>query len=70
MEYPAAFRSGNRRWPRGLSDKGKKQIKARIALSNYKDELEETLNEKEADKIRSFIHMKVGEVAVPDDSGK
>lgn len=49
---------------RGLSDKGKKQIKARIALSNYKDELEETLNEKEADKIRSFIHMKVGEVAV------
>ena len=64
MEYPAAFRSGNRRWPERTSDKGKKQIKARIALSNYKDELEETLNEKEADKIRSFIHMKVGEVAV------
>lgn len=49
---------------RGLSDKGKKQIKARIALSNYMDELKETLNEKDNDKLRSFIHMNVGEVAV------
>ena len=34
---------------RGLSDKGKKQIKARLALSNYEDELKETLNEKQGD---------------------
>lgn len=49
---------------RGLSDKGKKQIKARIALSNYKDELKETLNVESNDELRSLIHMKVGEVAV------
>lgn len=49
---------------RGLSDKGKKQIKARIALSNYMDELKETLNEDDREKLRSFVHMKVGEVAV------
>ena len=49
---------------RGLSEKGKKQIKARIALSNYMDELKETLNERDMDKLRSIVHMKVGEVAV------
>ena len=49
---------------RGLSDKGKKQIKARIALSNYMDELKETLNVHDNDQLRSFVHMKVGEVAV------
>lgn len=49
---------------RGLSDKGKKQIKARIALSNYMDELKETLNVNDSDQLRSFVHMKVGEVAV------
>ena len=49
---------------RGLSEKGKKQIKARIALSNYEDELKETLNEKDRDKLRPFLNMKTGEVAV------
>lgn len=49
---------------RGLSDKGKKQIKARIALSNYMDELKETLNVTDSDQLRSFVHMNVGEVAV------
>lgn len=49
---------------RGLSDKGKKQIKARIALSNYMDELKETLNVTDNEQLLSFIHMKVGEVAV------
>lgn len=49
---------------RGLSDKGKKQIKARIALSNYLDELKETLGENDRDKLLSFIHMGVGEVAI------
>lgn len=49
---------------RGLSDKGKKQIKARIALANYMDELKETLNVNDNDQLRSFAHMKVGEVAV------
>lgn len=49
---------------RGLSDKGKKQIKARIALSNYMDELKETLNVKDTDQLRSFVHMNVGEIAV------
>lgn len=49
---------------RGLSDKGKKQIKARLALSNYEDELKETLNEKDRDKIRPFLNMKVGDVAM------
>lgn len=49
---------------KGLSDKGKKQIKARIAMSNYEDELKETLNEKEREKIKPFLNMKVGEIAV------
>jgi len=49
---------------RGLSDKGKKQIKARIALSNYLDELKETLGENDRSKLLSFVHMKTGEVAV------
>lgn len=49
---------------RGLSEKGKKQIKARIALANYEDELKETLNEKEREKIKPFLSMKRGEVAV------
>lgn len=49
---------------RGLSDKGKKQIKARIALSNYLDELKETLGETDREKLLPFIHMGVGEVAV------
>ena len=49
---------------RGLSDKGKKQIKARIALSNYLDELKETLGENDREKLLSFIHMGVGEVAI------
>lgn len=49
---------------RGLSDKGKKQIKARIALSNYMDELKETLGVYDNDQLKSFVHMKVGEVAV------
>lgn len=49
---------------RGLSDKGKKQIKARIALANYMDELKETLNVSDNDQLRSFAHMKVGEVAI------
>lgn len=49
---------------RGLSDKGKKQIKARLALSNYEDELKETLNEKDRDKIKPFLNMKVGDVAM------
>ncbi len=49
---------------RGLSEKGKKQIKARIALSNYEDELKETLNEKDREKIKPFLTMKCGEVAV------
>lgn len=49
---------------RGLSDKGKKQIKARIALSNYLDELKETLGEVDREKLLSFIHMGVGEVAI------
>lgn len=49
---------------RGLSEKGKKQIKARIALANYEDELKETLNEKEREKIKPFLSMKRGEVAL------
>lgn len=49
---------------RGLSDKGKKQIKARLALSNYEDELKETLNEKDREKIKPFLNMKVGDVAM------
>lgn len=49
---------------RGLSDKGKKQIKARIAMANYEDELKETLNEREREKIKPFLNMKVGEIAV------
>lgn len=49
---------------RGLSDKGKKQIKARLALSNYEDELKETLGEKEREKIKPFLNMKVGDVAM------
>lgn len=49
---------------RGLSDKGKKQIKARLALANYADELKETLNETDREKIRPFLNMKVGEVAM------
>lgn len=49
---------------KGLSDKGKKQIKARIAMSNYEDELKETLNESEREKIKPFLNMKVGEIAV------
>lgn len=49
---------------RGLSDKGKKQIKARLALSNSEDELKETLGEKEREKIKPFLNMKTGDVAV------
>ena len=49
---------------RGLSEKGKKQIKARIALSNYLDELKETLGKENREELLPFIHMKVGEVAV------
>lgn len=49
---------------RGLSDKGKKQIRARLALSNYEDELKEALNEKDSEEIKKFLRMKVGEVAV------
>lgn len=49
---------------RGLSDKGKKQIKARLALSNYEDELKETLGETEREKIKPFLNMKVGDVAM------
>ena len=49
---------------RGLSDKGKKQIKARLALSNSREELEETLGEKERDKIKPFLNMQRGEVAM------
>ncbi len=49
---------------RGLSDKGKKQIKARLALANYEDELKETLGETDRDKIKPFLNMKVGDVAM------
>lgn len=49
---------------KGLSDKGKKQIKARLALSNYEDELKETLNESDREKIKPFLNMKVGDVAM------
>lgn len=49
---------------RGLSDKGKKQIRARIALSNYMDELKETLGESDREKLRPLVRMDVGEVAV------
>lgn len=49
---------------RGLSDKGKKQIKARLALANDEEELKETLGEKEREKIKPFLNMKVGDVAM------
>ena len=49
---------------RGLSDKGKKQIKARLALTNYKDELKATLNEDDAEKLKPFLNMERGEVAM------
>lgn len=50
---------------RGLSDKARKQIKARIALSNYYDELKETLgSEKNKEELLQYVHMGVGEVAI------
>ncbi len=49
---------------RGLSDKGKKQIKARLALSNDEEELKETLGEKDRERIKPFLNMKVGDVAM------
>ena len=49
---------------RGLSEKARKQIKARIAMANSKDELEETLDEKEPEKIKPFLTMKTGEIAI------
>lgn len=48
----------------GLTDKAKKQIKARLALANSKDELEETLGERDKEKLKPFFNMKRGEVAM------
>ncbi|MCD7818362.1 MAG: hypothetical protein LUH07_04855 [Lachnospiraceae bacterium] len=49
---------------RGLSDKSKKQIGARIVLSNDIEELREVLGENDREKLLSFVHMKVGQLAL------
>lgn len=49
---------------KGLSEKGKKQIKARLALSNSEDELKETLGTDDKEQIKPYLNMKVGDVAM------
>lgn len=49
---------------RGLSEKGRKQIKARIAMSNYLDELKETLVGQDAEALKPYLNMQTGDIAI------
>jgi hypothetical protein len=49
---------------RGLSEKGRKQIKARIAMANYLDELKETLAGQDTESLKPYLNMQTGEIAI------
>lgn len=49
---------------KGLTDKGKKQIKCRLALANDMEEMREMLQNNDKEALRPFMTMKMGECAL------
>lgn len=49
---------------KGLTEKGRKQIKCRIAMANDKDEMREMLPNISSEDLTHFLNLKVGECAL------
>lgn len=49
---------------KGLTDKGRKQIRCRLALSNDMEEMKEMLQIRDSESIKPFMTMKMGECAL------
>lgn len=49
---------------KGLTDKGRKQIRCRLALSNDMEEMKEMLQTRDSESIKPFMTMKMGECAL------